>query len=354
VRNRHSTNLIARSTWIIAFSVAALAVISAVGGGSTGTQAANLGLRVAPVPLEPTDPSREAVGPLRYAGGLWLSSDDPRFGGISDLRVSPDGLRLWAVSDCGRGFTARLSYDAGGRLQGLADARLHDLAGPTGEALRLGENDSESLAIDGDRIEVGFEGKDRIWSYALEPPFSGPAQPVLTPAGLRACGPNGGIEAMTRLPGNRRLLACEDLRAAAAEVPAWVGAGSSWSERSYPLHFAGGWAAEPFRPTAAAPLPGGDVLVLERRFPPLGARIVRLTATDLAGTGALHPREIARLEAPLTIDNFEGIASREDAAGHTLVYLSSDDNNCAKSVGGTRGTGLQRTLLMMFRLDSGA
>jgi len=36
------------------------------------------------------------------------------------------------VSDCGRGFTASLSYDAEGRLVGLDDARLVDLAGPTG------------------------------------------------------------------------------------------------------------------------------------------------------------------------------------------------------------------------------
>ena len=37
-------------------------------------------------------------------------------------------------------------------------------------------------------------------------------------------------------------------------------------------------------------------------------------------------------------------------AGQTLVYLLSDDNNCAKRRHGPRGSGLQRTLLLMFAL----
>ncbi|MBT3627577.1 MAG: esterase-like activity of phytase family protein, partial [Rhodospirillaceae bacterium] len=43
---------------------------------------------------------------------------------------------------------------------------------------------------------------------------------------------------------------------------------------------------------------------------------------------------------PLTVDNMEGIAVRRDGAGHTLVYLVSDDNFSV----------LQRTLLLMFEL----
>ena len=53
-----------------------------------------------------------------------------------------------------------------------------------------------------------------------------------------------------------------------------------------------------------------------------------------------HDREIARLAAPLVHDNFEGIATRRDGQGRTLVYLISDDNFHI----------LQRTLLLMFEL----
>jgi hypothetical protein len=98
-------------------------------------------------------------------------------------------------------------------------------------------------------------------------------------------------------------------------------------------------------------LPEGDLLVVERRFPPIGTRVVRIDRADLEGRGPLHPEELATIEPPLTDDNFEGIEVRRDEAGRTLVYLISDDNNCAKQPGGNRGTGLQRTLLLMFSLE---
>jgi hypothetical protein len=349
---RHHTNLISRWASLVALTTASLAVLSALGGRSGAPLAASgLLLKVAEVPLDAGAPERQAVGRLVYAGGLWLSSDDPRFGGLSDLRVSEDGRLLRAVSDCGRGFAATLSYDGSGRLAGLEGAALYDLTGVTGEPLRVGEKDSESLTVHHGRLEVGFEGKGRIWSYAMDPPFAGPARVVPTPEGLRNCGFNAGIEAMTRLDAARQLLICEGRRSASADVPAWIGADGAWVERQYPLLFEGGWAGEPFRPTGATPLPEGDVLVVERRFPPLAARVVRLAASDLEADGALHPRELARIEPPLTLDNFEGIDARRDADGRTLVYLISDDNNCAKVAGGSRGTGLQRTLLLMFVLQ---
>ena len=128
------------------------------------------------------------------------------------------------------------------------------------------------------------------------------------------------------------------------------GAAETWAARDYPLAFDGGWAGEPFRPTGATRLPDGDLLLVERRFPPIGARIVRLARSSLEGTGPLEPREIARLERPLTLDNFEGVEARRDASGRTLVYLLSDDNGCAKTAG-SRRSGLQRTLLLLFALE---
>jgi hypothetical protein len=121
--------------------------------------------------------------------------------------------------------------------------------------------------------------------------------------------------------------------------------------REYPLAFEGGWAGEAFRPTGAALLPDGDMLVVERRFPPIGARLVRLSRASLESAGPLAPREIARFERPLTLDNFEGVEARRDASGRTLVYLLSDDNGCAKTPGSKR-SGHQRTLLLLFVLES--
>jgi hypothetical protein len=351
---RVSTRIAGRWTWIVALTTAVLAVAAAFTGLASGPRPnAPLTVSVAPVPLDPRHPARDRVGGLRYSGGLWLRSDDSRFGGLSDLRVSADGRELRAVSDCGYGFTAALSYDADGRLHGLAEPRLIDLVGLQAQPLGRDERDSESLVVHDDALEVGFEGKARIWAYSADPPFGGPARSVPAPAGLARCGSNGGIEAMTMVDDSRRLLVCETRRGPSLDVSAWIGNGDGWVERTYPLLFRGGWAAEPFRATGATLLPGGgDVLVLERRFPPIGSRVVRLTRADLEGRGPLHPTEIAAIEAPLTLDNFEGIDARSDRAGHTLVYLISDDNNCAKTPGGSRGTGLQRTLLLMFSLES--
>lgn len=349
--DKRSSRRTGRWISLLCLLAALLAVAAAFTGLASGPPPeAPLSVAVAPVALDPRDPGRERVGALQYRGGLWLRSGDPRFGGLSDLRVSPDGRLLRAVSDCGRGFTARLSYDRDGRLRDLSEPRLVDLVDTNGLALGLGERDSESLVVHGQALEVGFEGKARVWAYALDPPFAGPARPVPVPAGLAGCGSNGGIETMAMVDESRRLLVCETRHGASLDVPAWIGNGEGWLERSYPLVFRGGWADEPFRPTSATLLPGGDVLVLERRFPPIACRVVRLARSDLEGRGALHPTEIAAIEAPLTVDNFEGIDARQDEAGRTLVYLVSDDNDCAKTPGGGRGTGLQRTLLLMFWL----
>ena len=182
----------------------------------------------------------------------------------------------------------------------------------------------------------------------LDPPFGGPPRPLPFPEGAARCDSSGGFETMADVGDGRRLLVCERRRNASSTVPAWLGNDGEWTERDYPLAFDGGWAGEPFRPTGATRLPGGDVLVVERRFPPLGARIARLDRASLEGTGPLAPEEIARFEAPLTLDNFEGIDARRDASGRTLVYLISDDNNCFKN-------GFdpipQRTLLLMFTLE---
>lgn len=306
-----------------------------------------LALEAVPVLLDDTDPSRDQVGELRYLGGLWLRSSDPRFGGLSDLRVSRDGARLYAVSDCGQGFTASLSYDAAGRLAGVGDARVVALAARGGAEPTMGGSDAESLVV-GDGLEVGFEGRARIESYRVRPPFAGPPRPLPPPAGVALCARNGGLEAMADLGDGHRFLVCEARRGASSTVPAWIGKDGAWEERDYALAFEGGWAGEPFRPTGAARLPGGDLLVLERRFPPVGARLARLPRESLDGSGALVPREVARFEPPLTVDNFEGVEARPDTSGRTLVYLLSDDNNCAKNA---RTPNLQRTLLLMFALE---
>jgi len=318
---------------------------------SPRSRAASLDLEVSPVPLNPEDPGQESVGSLRFRGGLWLRSPDLRFGGLSDLVVSGDGSRLVAVSDCGRGFVAHLEYDGGGNLVGLGQGRLVDLAGPGGRALHDSEIDAEALASDGPGpgLLVGFEGRPRVWRYPSMT-FAGSPEVVPQPR-LEGCSDNRGLESLVRLDDGRLVLLCEGSGVHPSSSPGWVGAGDSWTRRSYPLDGGAVKLGDVYRPTSAALLPGGDLLVLERRYPPLGARIRRLSRTDIDGTGTLEQHEVAVLEPPLTLDNLEGIETRRGARGETLVYLLSDDNGCTK--GRAVVVRLQRTLLLMFELDSG-
>ena len=93
-------------------------------------------------------------------------------------------------------------------------------------------------------------------------------------------------------------------------------------------------AKGPFRPTAAAPLPGGGVLLVERAFDPdTGVRVrVSEVAADqfepawLDRGLPIQPRELAVLEPPMPIDNIEAADVQVGPRGETLVYLLADDN----------------------------
>jgi hypothetical protein len=308
-------------------------------------------LEVRAVPLNPSDPGQTRIGPLRYRGGLWLRSVDPRFGGLSGLRVSADGTQVFAVSDCGRGFVASLEYDSDGDLTGVRDAALSDLAGPGGRALERREIDAEAVAPDGDgELLVAFERDvPRIWSYGLDPFVPGHPEPRAAPPFGDECEGNRGPEALATLADGRLFIACEGRETSSTTV--WLGRDQSWSSRPYPLEARESGLGDVFRPTGAVRLPEGDVLVLERRFPPVEVRIMRLSRADLEREGPLAPRELVRLEPPLTLDNFEGLDARRDASGRTLLYLVSDDNACGKRQVVVAPRVLQRTLLLQFDLQ---
>jgi hypothetical protein len=153
------------------------------------------------------------------------------------------------------------------------------------------------------------------------------------------------VEAATRLDDGRLLLISEG-PGPATSSPAWIGSGESWVGITWPL-FVADDAPGPFRPTGAALLPGGDVIVVERRYPPLATRLRRI-ARDALFRHELEGTEVARFLPPLSIDNFEGIDVLRGPHGETRVLLVSDDNDCVKR--GAVRRGLQRTLLLMLEL----
>jgi hypothetical protein len=282
-------------------------------------------VRTRPVPLAPGRAGPERIGAFAYAGGLQLtSSDTSRLHGLSDLKVWPDG-RLLSVGDEGDLFEGRLVLDRAGRLVGVNHGKLSPLLGEDGQPLSARgkrESDSEGIAelANGDRL-VSLERDDRILLYTAGggAPRRAPTPDVTIPDNL-------GMEALAQDPA-----AGPDAYIVGGEA-----SGQTWRCRLSAGCTASEIVAKPdeFGLTAVAPLPGGGRVYLLRAFSVLqGVRItVRITAPDGAILDEL------RLAAPLTVDNFEGVAAVPRPDGSLRLYLISDDNFSS----------LQRTLLLAF------
>ena len=297
--------------------------------------AAPIEVSAEPLPLIEKDPAKAAVDKLKYRGGAVLKSPDPRFGGFSGLVVAPNGASLIAVSDRGLRLEAKILYASDGRLLGLAEADLGSLAGEDGRSLRLvAERDAEALAASpSGEIIVAFERDHRLLRYL---PGTLVPERIPAPEEVARAPANGGIEVLTFLEDGRLLAIAEELIQGGHAV-GWVSDADGWSPLTYAL-------SDGFVVTDLATLPGGDVLVLERRYQlriGVAARVRRIARTTIAPGAELVGELLAELRSPLAVDNMEGISARRDpASGKTLIYMISDDNFSAA----------QRTLLLMFEL----
>lgn len=338
---------------LVALSGGCAAVVGSGGTLADGAPGPDF-VTASAVPLDRDRPARVALGPLRFLGALDIAGGD-RVGGLSGLWVSPDGGRFVAVGDTGLVADGRIASDRDGRLAGIAELRVRPLPVEEGISHRKRRTDAEDLTRlpDGGWL-VSLERDHRILRYpagAHGP--EGTPTPIPLPPGVAEGAPdNGGLEALTRLSDGRLLTMEEGGDDGQPDRRAWItrpglsegGLADGGMPRS-----AADWqpftyhAAPRYRPTSAAPLPDGGVLVLERYVSLLGgwsSRLVRVTPQQLRAGGIVEGEELGRLEAPLLNDNFEGVATRPGPAGETLVYLISDNNFSS----------LQRTYLLMFAL----
>ena len=314
----------------------ALATLLALAGGGP---AGEIEVKAVPVELNPERPGVKTVGRLVFMRGFELTSDHGRFGGLSGLDVSPDGRRLRAISDRGTWFVATLTHDSAGRLVTVDSWRAAPMLTPAGKPVRGYQRDAEGLArTSRGTFLVSFERRHRIWRYPMA--LDAPPQPVATPRDLNDAPVNGGLEGITVLSDGAVLGVTERHANKDGSVKGWLMKNGTAREIAYV-------PAAGFSPTDLAALPNGDVLLLERSFELSGirARIVRLAKDRLRearrrANTKVHGEALARLEHPLSVDNFEGIALRRDRAGRTLLYVVSDNNFLP----------FQRTLLLQFRM----
>jgi hypothetical protein len=334
-----------------------LAIVSLVVGASAftavaaapkttllGTPPVAIEVRAEPiVAFDPHDPARRRFGLLEFRGGLILKSSYPEFGGISAIRVAPDGAQFIALSDHGRWFKGRITYD-GTRPSGITDAVMAPMLGPDGQALAAhGWHDTESIAEDGGTLYVGIEGVNQIvrFDYGAAGLLAR-GHPIAVPPGIRTLPRNQGLEAMVFVPKGQQPLAGtliaiseRGLDKAGNQLAFLIGGpspGTFTIKRSEALDI-----------SDAALLPSGDLLILERSFGWPEGLLVRIRRIPLT---AIRPNAVVDgpvlIEADLgdEIDNMEGLSVHRTADGEIVLTLISDDNFVA----------VQRTLLLQFTL----
>ena len=315
-----------------------LGLISA-GCGPSGTTTPVINAE--PVGLYPEAPERTDLGALRYAGGLVLTSDDPRFGGLSALSLSEDGARLIALSDRGHVLTAALTFQDGAPA-GVADVAFTPLTDAGGRPLEGPSADAEGMADLGEgRFAISFEREHRIEVFALgvdgrDAALARP-EPFRVLPGADRLRANAGVEALATA-GGALYAGIEEPVVDGTPHLVWRYdlADPSNSPRALSLSLEPGFGL-----TALAPDGAGGLIVASRFWArDIGnrIRIDRLSAADLAaGGGPLVPDRLAAFEPGMTVDNIEA-AALAVIDGEPRLFLMSDDNF----------SDTQRTLLLSF------
>lgn len=289
-----------------------------------------------------TEPDRIRFGALEFRGGLVLTSDDERFGGLSGLRFLSDNEFL-AVNDRGRWLRARLLFEDG-KPSGIGEATIAPMLDGKGGLLADGRSlDTESIALaEGGDVLVGIERVHRVVRYDFaKRGFAARASNVAAPGTLRDLPKNAGIEGLVFVPRDRPLGGTIVAFAERAldrneNLRAFLIGGPSPGEFSV-------LRSDGFDITDAALIPGGDVLILERYFSWFGAlamRIRRIRLEEIRPGATVEGTILIHAGGGYEVDNMEGIAAQRGPDGETLITVVSDDNFFS----------LQRTLLLRFAL----
>jgi hypothetical protein len=303
-------------------------------------QAVAITIDAAPLPsFRPDDPSQLRFGSLEFRGGLVLRSPRKSFGGISALRVNSDGEHFIALSDRASWFEGRIVYEHN-RPVGIAGASTTPVIDEKGNPAY--QWDTESLAVDSNSLYVGLERINCIYRFDFDwKAIPSSARSVSIPPALKDLPFNQGLEAMVFVPKNLRL---------AQTLVAFSEKGLT-EEGNLKAFLIGGPTpgmftvkrTDDYDISDAAILPGGDILILERRYSLLSGVSMRIRRIRL---GAVKPdalvegSTIIETDSRDQVDNMEALSVHSNTDGETVLTVMSDDNFSP----------LQRTLLLQFAL----
>ena len=262
---------------------------------------------------------------------------------LSGLAWDADEGLLYAVSDDGFLVHLRPEFHDGVLLRVYLEG-AYPLLEHDGAAVKKKYADAEGLVarhtrngIDGDsELVVSFEQQPRLVHYTPDGRYltTTPLPQVLRDS-ARYSGRNKELEGLTELDDFGLITAPErPLKDAdQSKIPLYSSSGHTWLYAPFDAEYSALVGLES--------MPGGDLLVLERRFASVFRPVVfslRRMHMDTPTPAAEPPvKDVARFDTTAwTIDNFEGVAWHEGSN----YFMVSDDNESV----------IQKTLLMYFEI----
>jgi hypothetical protein len=329
-----------------AVAVFGIAILAGRGGASSNRQMMPEPVAVTSYAIphfQQSEPDKKRFGQLEYIGGLELRGAHQGFGGISALRIAPDGARFLAITDTGDWLRGRITYQ-GATPSGLADVTVAPVLASDGRRAKdVGLWDTESMAVSGGTVFLGIERNHSLLSFDLsQSGLQARGRPVGLPRYATAWPDNRGIEALGIMP----------------QTSAYAGRLIGLAERSHgrddPTE---GFVmkqdgSEPFRfllkrsdgfdVTDLDFLPNGDLIILERYFTPIrgvAMRLRRIRTQDITPGATVDGEILLTADKAFHVDNMEGLSIHRRTDGEVVFTLISDDNFSMA----------QRTLLLQFR-----
>ncbi|MET3650102.1 esterase-like activity of phytase family protein [Phyllobacterium ifriqiyense] len=282
-------------------------------------------------------------GPLEFIGGLDMSSTNARFGSMSAFHFLDAGQRFLGVTDTGSWYAGKILRDAEGRPTMIDDYVLAPILDENGLPLDgKRDSDAEGMNISGQKVTVSFERNHRIAEYELDlEKFASRPKILPLPIPKEELRTNRGIETIAYSPPDGPL---RGARVAVTEM-SLNKAGNAFAAvlegpRKGIFYVQ---RRDGFDISDGDFLPGGDLLLLERKYSFITGISVRLRLIPgdmIKPDATVDGRIIFNADLSYQIDNMEGLDVWQAADGSTRVSMISDDNFSV----------VQRNLYLEFRL----